>query len=67
MHIPALSVQVLLHAIDHLILGRPVVSLLLIAAALMVLSGILQRWGRARASLATQPPVLHRSAEDGSV
>ncbi|WP_187143436.1 hypothetical protein [Terriglobus albidus] len=67
MHISMISIEAILQAIDHLLLGRPVISLLLISGCLFLLSEVIQRAKRSKIPVPTKAQMLHQGTEDGSL
>ncbi|WP_263417947.1 hypothetical protein [Terriglobus albidus] len=67
MHIPILPIQAILQAINHLLLGRPVISLLLISGCLFLISEVIQRAKHSQPPVPTKTQMLHQGTEDGSV
>jgi hypothetical protein len=67
MHISMITIEAVLKAIDHLLLGRPVISLLLISGGLFFLSEVIQRAKRSQITVPTKTQMLHQGTEDGSL
>lgn len=67
MHISMISIEAILQAIDHLLLGRPVISLLLISGCLFLISEVIQRAKRSQIPVPTKTQMLHQGTEDSSL
>lgn len=67
MHISMISIEAILQAIDHLLLGRPVISLVLISGGLFLISEVIQRAHRSQITVPSKTQILHQGTEDGSL
>ncbi len=67
MHISMISIEAILQAIDHLLLGRPVISLVLISGGLFLISEVIQRAKRSQITVPQKAQILHHGTEDGSL
>jgi len=67
MNMSMISIEALLQAIDHVLLGRPVISLLLISGCLFLISEVIQRARRSQIAVSKKAQMLHQGTEDGSL